>query len=227
MTDTLVKMGNLIDQARKVYEDGRFEGTGMARCSIFGNVLKEHKLMLLGINPAGKPEKYTANVEKELELFKSDYNELTEQGKLNLWLRKFYDYAFGEKSEIYVRQTFYWNLCLFKCENLKKVYDSEMDRAMENCFPLFETVLQEVRPKVVLTFVKPFNFIEKRLNLSCANPTILAPRYYYYRYNNVLIGNYKLPKLVGMWHLSRSPIFVHTLPKFAKEFRNDCETAGV
>ncbi len=208
LNDCFKKMEEVKVEADLIFEKNNLYEKGFIKCNTFGNLLKPHRIFLLGINPGGNEEdaKYDTN---EVEFYKKnpDYNEFVSQvGRFTNGLKKLYKIGFGEdKVNTMLSHTFYWNLCLSKS---KKTYSENISAfipVFNLYWDLFLKTVNIVKPEVILTFVDVKNFLESKLNrpFNCSQ-LIENSNKYYYTLENANLAGFNVRKIIAVNHVSRS-----------------------
>lgn len=208
LNDCFKKMEEVKVEADLIFEKNNFYEKGFIKCNTFGNLLKPHRIFLLGINPGGNEEnpEYDRN---EVEFYRRnpDYNEfLVQDGRFINCLEKLYKNAFGEENLVDIlSQTYYWNLCLSKSKKAYSKNKSIFMPVFNLYWDLFMRIVNIVRPDIILTFVEVKNFLENKLmrRFNCSQ-LIEDRNKYYYSLENVNLAGFNVRKIIAVNHVSRS-----------------------
>lgn len=228
MTELLAQMISIQEKYRNIfYSNPELKNNGFYLCSLFGNTLKQHDIMFVGMNPGGN-EQFDNIIEthkKDIDFFRINpcYNEFVKENYLRIKL--FYEYAFGKECSLkYLQNTFYWNLCPLKNGLSYYQLPSQVKKlGYDSYYCLFIDVLTDVRPKTVLTFVDVFKYLHSKISkeyesfhLNSAKSKAL-----YYINSDIQFENIFIKKIIGVPHLSRYHYSTSAFQAFAKQFGID------
>lgn len=83
-------------------------------------------------------------------------------------------------------------------------------------------VIKIVKPKIILTFVSPYNFIKEILEIK-NNTDRFRPNpdsaHYYNHINNIHFDSFEVKKLIGIHHLSKATFDELTWQRFGKNLK--------
>lgn len=228
----LMEMEMVQAEYRKVFfNNPELEKNGFFLCGLFGNILKQYDIMLLGTNPGGYDRYDDINSlhTNELDSYKENpnHNELAvSEDKLSIKTRGFYKQAFEEEYRKYLNNTFYWNMCLLR--NDKKY--SGLDYAVKllgfsSFWGLFKEIIKIVQPKLIITFIEVFDFLKEELNFTSINTTldIENSKAYYNKSSSIEINKHQIRRIVGFPHLTGYRYSTFQRIKFAQQFKKDCK----
>jgi len=228
----LKEMEKIQDEYRKVFSNHpELEKSGFFLCGLFGNILKQYDIMLLGTNPGGydRCDDINSLHTNEIDSYKenSDYNELAvSKDNLSIKTRDFFKQAFEEEQVKYLNNTFYWNMCLLKNEKKYSKLDYEANvLGFSSFWELFKEIVGLVQPIIIITFIEGFDFLKNKLNFDSINTTldIENSKAYYNKSGSIDINNHQIRRIIGIPHLTGYPYTPLQRSKFAKEFKIDCE----
>lgn len=224
--DGIIKtMQEIKTQANKIFDENNLKDKGFIKCNIFGNKLKPHKILLVGINP-GDDEKDIIDDPNEVNYYLEhpDYNEFIEENYSLIWgVKKLFKNAFGEENvDFMLKNTFYWNLCLSRTEKKASEMQDEISKANNLYWDLFCKIVENVKPEIILTFVSNVSFLESKLNIQFQNDRIIENKNHkYYWYDNLNINNFIVKKVIGINHLSKTYYNKDEWKSTGDRFKND------
>ena len=121
LKESLNRMKDIRNKADFIFDSENLNQLGFGKSLIFANLLKQHNILFIGLNPGGEMSDEIPKCEEEIRLFfdnplQNDFlDEKYKDVKIISQIRKFYLYSFGKSEfENKLKQTFWWNLCLSK-----------------------------------------------------------------------------------------------------------------
>jgi hypothetical protein len=227
----LKEMEIIQDEYREVlFHNPELEKNGFFLCGLFGNILKQYDILLLGTNPGGYDRFDDINSlhTNEIDSYKENfnYNELVvSKDKLSLKTREFYKQAFEEEQIKYLNNTFYWNMCLLRNEKkYSDLDDAVKELGFSSFWELFRKIIGIVKPKIIITFIEVFDFLNDKLNFTSNNTTldIENSKAYYNKSSSLNIDKNLIRSIIGIPHLTGYPYTPLQRIKFAQKFKIDC-----
>jgi len=226
--ESITLMRSIRNIADELFDNFDMADNGFGKCHVFGNILKEYDIMLIGLNPGGSLEDKVLSCDEEGRRFidNPELNELIEPNNIDglktLYKRTFGDQYFSEK----IKQTFWWNLCLarndIKFGNLRK---NLQNKAFDIYWDLTLEVINIVKPKIILTFVTSYNYIKLKLEIKNDVDFIIPNperQHYYYKLDNLKFGHHLVKKVIGIHHLSWASF---DWKRFGEQFKEDYDCA--